>query len=86
MIIHDGSLSFNRKRHQLKTFVSAVIITIAVLDILDVLRVLPVLVEALFFEEIFRHVFCSFGVFHELCVAIFLVSLSIAVCCQVSNT
>lgn len=63
---------------------TAVITTVAFLDILDVLRVMPVLAEYLFLEKIFRHVFCSFGVFHELAVAIFLVSLSIAVCVQVS--
>ena len=62
---------------------TALITAIAVLDILDVLRVVPVLVKALFLEEIFRHVFCSLGVFHELAVAIFLVSLSIAICFQV---
>jgi hypothetical protein len=73
---------YNRKRHDLQTFVTALITAIAFLDILDVLRVLPVLVEQLFLEEIFRHVFCSIGVFHELAVAIFLVSLSIAVCVQ----
>ena len=74
--------SHSRKRHDLQTFVTAVIVTIAVLDILDVLRVIPVLVEALFLEEIFRHVFCSLGVFHELAVSIFIVSLCIAVCVQ----
>ena len=63
---------------------TALITVIAFLDILDVLRVLPVLVEWLFLQKIFRHVFCSFGVFHELAVAIFLVSLSIAICVQVS--
>lgn len=73
---------YNRKRHDLQTFVTALITAIAVLDILDVLRVLPVLAEELFLEEIFRHVFCSLGVFHELAVAIFLVSLSIAICFQ----
>lgn len=73
---------YNRKRHDLQTFVTALITAIAVLDILDVLRVLPVLAEKLFLEDIFRHVFCSLGVFHELAVAIFLVSLSIAICFQ----
>ena len=73
----------SRKRHDLQTFVTALITTIAFLDILDVLRVLPVLAKDLFNVVIFRHVFCSFGVFHELAVAIFLVSLSVAVCVQV---
>lgn len=77
------TLTRSRKRRDLQTFVTALITAIAVLDILDVLRVLPVLAEELFLEEIFRHVFCSLGVFHELAVAIFLVSLSIAVCFQV---
>ena len=54
----------------------------AFLDIVDVIRVLPVLVEALFLEQIFRHVFCSMGVFHELAVSVFIVSLAIAVCVQ----
>ena len=62
---------------------TAVITCVAVLDIVDVLRVLPVLVEALFVEEIFRHVFCTLGIYHELAVAIFLVCISIAVCAQV---
>ena len=73
-----------RRRHELKTFVSAVIVTIAALDILDVARVLPVLSEDLSKESIFRHVYCSLGVFHELAIAIFLVSISVAVCVQVS--
>ena len=68
----------------MKTFVTAVITTIAVLDILDVLRIIPVLVKDLFDMEIFRHVYCSLGVFHEFSVAIFLVSIAIAVCAQVS--
>ena len=41
-----------RKSRDLKTFVTAVIITVAVLDIIDVLRVLPVLAEPLFTEEV----------------------------------
>ena len=79
------SICVSRKRHELKTFVSAVIITISVLDIIDVLRVLPVLPEYLYGFQVFRHVFCSFGVFHELAVAVFLIAISVAVCCQVSN-
>ena len=55
----------------------------AVLDILDVLRILPVLSVDLFGMEIFRHVYCSLGVFHELAVAIFIVSIGVAVCVQV---
>jgi hypothetical protein len=81
-LIFIVTVIYNRKRHDLQTFVTALITAIAFLDILDVLRVLPVLVEQVFLEEIFRHVFCSFGVFHELAVAIFLVSLSIAICVQ----
>ena len=79
----EAFLSLSRKRHELKTFVSAVIITISVLDIIDVLRVLPVLPEYLYGFKVFRHVFCSFGVFHELAVAVFLIAISVAVCCQV---
>lgn len=71
---------YNRKRQDLKTFVTAVIVTIAVLDIVDIGRVVPVLFESLFKNVIFRHVYCSLGVFHELSVAIFLVSMAIAVC------
>jgi len=73
---------YNRRRNELKTFVTAVITTIAVLDILDVGRILPVLHEDMFKIEIFRHVYCSFGVFHELAVAIFIVSIGVAVCVQ----
>lgn len=73
---------YNRKRHELKTFVTAIIITIAVLDMVDVVRILPLLSQSLFYDSIFRHIYCSFGVFHELAVAIFLVALSIAVCVQ----
>ena len=62
---------------------TAVITTVAVLDILDVGRILPVLHEDMFDMEIFRHVYCSFGVFHELAVAIFIVSIGVAVCVQV---
>ena len=71
-----------RKRHDLKTFVTSVMITIAVLDILDVGRILPVLSEDVFGENIFQRVYCTLGVFHELTVAIFLVSMAIAVCVQ----
>ena len=78
-------LFLSRKRRDLQTFVTAVIICVAVLDIVDVLRVIPVLVEALFLEEIFRHVFCSLGVFHELAVAVLIVMMSVAVCVQVHN-
>ena len=76
---------FFRRRSELKTFVTAVITTVAVLDILDVVRILPVLSQDMFELEIFRHVYCSLGVFHELAVAIFIVSISVAVCVQVSN-
>ena len=72
-----------RRRHELKTFVTAVISTIAVLDILDVVRILPVLSPDMFGWDVYRHVYCSLGVFHELAVAIFLVSISVAVCVQV---
>ena len=72
-----------RKSHDMRTFVNAVIICVAVLDILDVLRVLPVLVESVFGEEIFRHVYCTMGIFHEFAVALFIVAINIAVCVQV---
>ena len=61
---------------------TAVIITMAVLDVVDVARIVPVLVKSLFDNEIFRHVYCTLGVFHELSVAVFLVSLAVAVCVQ----
>ena len=77
---------FFRRRHELKTFVTAVISTIAVLDIVDVVRVSPVLSADMFAMDEFRHVYCSLGVFHELSVAIFLVSISVAVCVQVSSS
>merc|ERR1739838_363458 len=63
-------------------FVTAVITTVAVLDIVDVLRILPVLSPEMFAMEIYRHVYCSLGVFHELAVAIFIVSIGVAVCVQ----
>merc|ERR1712088_1138964 len=72
----------NRRRPELKTFVTAVITTVAVLDILDVCRILPVLSPEMFAMEIYRHVYCSLGVFHELAVAIFIVAISVAVCVQ----
>ena len=56
--------------------------TIAVLDIIDVGRILPVLSKEVFGESIFQKVYCTLGVFHELTVAIFLVSMAIAVCVQ----
>ena len=64
---------------------SAVIVTIAFLDVLDVTRILPMLSKDLYEEKsnIFKHVYCSLGVFHELAIAIFLVSISVAVCVQV---
>ena len=76
------AILFFRKRHDLKTFVTSVMITIAVLDIIDVGRILPVLSEDVFGENIFQRVYCTLGVFHELTVAIFLVSMAIAVCVQ----
>lgn len=76
------TIIYNRKRHDLKTFVTSVMITIAVLDIIDVGRILPVLSEDVFGENIFQRVYCTLGVFHELTVAIFLVSMAIAVCVQ----
>ena len=57
-------------------------VTIAVLDIIDVGRILPVLSEEVFGENIFQRVYCTLGVFHELTVAIFLVSMAVAVCVQ----
>ncbi|XP_040572595.1 uncharacterized protein [Lepeophtheirus salmonis] len=72
----------NRKRRDLRTFVTAITLVIAVLDILDVLRIMPIFYRDLFYEHIFRHVFCSLGIFHELAVAIFLISISVAVCVQ----
>ena len=57
-------------------------VTVAVLDIIDVGRILPVLSEEVFGENIFQRVYCTLGVFHELTVAIFLVSMAIAVCVQ----
>ena len=77
---------YSRRRNELKTFVTAVITTVAVLDILDVGRILPVLSRDMFDMEIYRHVYCSFGVFHELAVAIFIVSIGVAVCVQVRRT
>ena len=74
---------FFRRRTELKTFVTAVITTVAVLDIVDVLRILPVLSPEMFAMEIYRHVYCSLGVFHELAVAIVLVSVGVAVGVQV---
>ena len=73
---------FHRKRHDLKTFVTAIMVTVAVLDIIDVGRILPVLSEEVFGENIFQRVYCTLGVFHELTVAIFLVSMAVAVCVQ----
>lgn len=80
------TIIYNRKRQDLKTFVTAIIITIAVLDIVDVARIVPILVESLFDNEIFRHVYCTLRVFHELAVAIFLVSMAIGVCVQAGKT
>lgn len=76
------TIIYNRKRHDLKTFVTAVMTTVAVLDIIDVGRILPVLSKEVFGEDIFQRVYCTLGVFHELTVAIFLVSMAIAVCVQ----
>jgi len=81
-LIFVVTVIYNRRRSELKTFVTAVITTVAVLDILDVVRILPVLSQDMFELEIFRHVYCSLGVFHELAVAIFIVSISVAVCVQ----
>lgn len=74
------TIIFNRKQRDLKTFATAVIVTLAFLDVLDVARVLPVLVKSLFDNDVFRTVYCTLGVFHEMAVALFLVSLGVAVC------
>lgn len=71
---------YNRKRHDLKTFVTAVTVTIAVLDIVDIARILPAFEKSLFENQVYRHTYCTLGVFHELSVAIFLISLAVAVC------
>jgi len=74
------TIIYNRKRDDLKTFATAVIVTVACLDVVDIGRILPVLVESLFASETFRHVYCTLGVFHELAVAVFIVSLAVAAC------
>lgn len=74
------TIIYNRKRQDLKTFATAVIVTVAFLDVLDVARVLPVMAESLFDNDVFRTVYCTLGVFHETAVALFLVSLAVGVC------
>lgn len=74
------TIIYNRKRQDLKSFATAVIVTVAFLDVLDVARVLPVLAESLFANDVFRTVYCTLGVFHEVAVALFLVSLAVGVC------
>ena len=49
----------------MKSFATAVIVTVAFLDVLDVARVIPVLVKSLFQNDTFRNVYCTLGVFHE---------------------
>lgn len=68
----------------MKTFITASTIVIATLDILDVSRILPVLFEKFFENVLYRHIYCSIGVFHELAVALLLVSIAVAVAVQVS--
>ncbi len=70
----------------MKTFITATTIVIATLDILDVSRILPVLFERFFDNVTYRQVYCSLGVFHELAVALFLVSISVAVAVQVCDS
>jgi hypothetical protein len=67
----------------LKTFTTATTLVIATLDILDVSRILPVLFKRFFENITYRQVYCSLGVFHELAVALLLVSISVAVAVQV---
>jgi len=74
------TIIYNRKRQDLKSFATAVIVTVAFLDVLDVARVIPVLVKSLFQNDTFRNVYCTLGVFHETAVALFLVSLAVGVC------
>jgi len=72
---------YNRKRRDLRSLLTAVLITITVLDILDVLRIIPSLVTNLHQFNEFRITYCSLGVFHTVSISLLLILLGIYLVC-----
>ena len=63
----------NRKNRDLRSLLTAVLITITVLDIVNVLRIVPGIVLNVHKFLEFQLVYCSVGVFHTVAVAVLLV-------------
>jgi len=71
----------NRKCRDLRSLLTAVLITVTVLDILDIFRIIPSIITNLHKYTEFRLVYCSLGVFHSVSVAFFLIILGFYLCC-----
>merc|ERR1719348_1916125 len=61
-----------RKERDLRSLLTAVLITISVLDLLDILRIIPSIILNLHFFTEFRLSFCSIGIFHSLSLSFLL--------------
>jgi len=71
----------NRKTRDLRSLLTAVLITISVLDIMDIGRIAPSIVTNLHKYKEFRIVYCSVGVFHTISISLLLILLGMYLVC-----
>ena len=71
----------NRKTRDFRSLLTAVLVTITVLDILDLGRIAPSLVSTLHQYSEFRLVYCTVGVFHTVGVSLLLVLTGLYLIC-----
>jgi len=71
----------NRRSRDLRSLLTAVLITITVLDILDICRIIPSIITNLHKYIEFRLIYCSIGIFHSVSIAILLISLGFYLIC-----
>jgi len=71
----------NRKARDLRSLLTAVLITMSVLDILDIGRIAPSIVTNLHKYKEFRIVYCSVGVFHTISISLLLILLAMYLVC-----
>jgi len=70
-----------RKERDLRSLLTAVLITISVIDLLDILRIIPSIVLNLHTFVEFRISFCSIGIFHSLSLSFLLSFLGFFLVC-----
>jgi len=70
-----------RKERDLRSLLTAVLVTISVLDILDIFRIIPSIVTNLHQFAEFRMVYCSVGVFHTLSISLLLMLVGFYLVC-----